>query len=165
MSVYLDTKTRKIKNFVTYPAILAGFATNLILAGFEGLKDSITATILPILILFLFYVLKMLGAGDLKLFGAIGSIMGLNFVLCNLAYAFISGGVIAIILIGIRKNAFERFKYLFNYLKSCFLMLKLEKYQEFDSNNGLFRFSYAILWGTLITVLDGVFTHILIEIR
>ena len=164
IAVYQDIKTSKIKNFITYPAVLVGLATNTTLSGVGGLKDSLAGIIIPILVLFVFYALNMLGAGDLKLFGAIGSIMGVEFVLCDLAYSFISGGVMAIILISIRKNSFRRLKYLFNYLKSCALTLKLEKYQEFDGNDGLFRFSYAILAGSLITFSDGVFTHILIRI-
>lgn len=163
-AVYLDIKTRKIRNYITYTAVIAGLVTNLILSGLVGLMDSMAGIIVPILVLFVLYIPRFLGAGDLKLFGAIGSIMGMKFALCSLACSFIAGGVMAIILIGIRKNGFQRFKYLFNYLKSCLLTLKPEKYQEFDRNDGLFRFSYAILAGTLIAFSDGIFTHLLIRI-
>ncbi len=163
ISVYYDTKYSKIKNFVVYPAVVVGITTNLILSGIYGVKDSLFGTFAPIAILFIFYAVRFLGAGDVKLFGAIGAIMGLKFILYCIAYSFLFGGFIAVIIMVIRKNTVERFKKLFNYLKALLIFQRLEKYQDFDENKaGLFRFSYAILGGTIISVIDGLVFRILV---
>ncbi|MDP4183258.1 MAG: A24 family peptidase [Bacillota bacterium] len=155
LSVYWDIKVCKIKNFLTYPAIILGLLVNICLYGIMGLKDSIEAILIPAIFLFAFFALQMLGAGDIKLFCAIGAIMGMKFELSCLLYSFLFGGVMAVLIIIKRGNALKRFRYLYDYIKMTFIMLKIEKYQEYkEDRSGLFRFSFAILGGSVIAYLD-----------
>lgn len=154
LSLYFDYRYSKIKNFIVYPAILSGLLINLIIPGTIGLKKSFLGIILPFIILFLLYIFKFLGAGDVKLFSAIGSIMGLKFVIYCMVYSFLFGGFLALIIMVIRKNFYKRFRKLFLYLRDLFVLMDFKKYQEFDEeNSGVFRFSYAILGGATITVI------------
>ncbi|MDQ2085702.1 prepilin peptidase [Herbivorax sp. ANBcel31] len=154
LSVYFDYKYSKIKNFIVYPAILLGLLTNLIMSGTDGFKDSLLGIIVPFIILFLFYALRFLGAGDVKLFSAIGAVMGLRFIIYCMAYSFLFGGFLALIIMIKRKNFSKRFKKLFLYLKYLFTVMKFEEYQEFDEDkSGVFRFSYAVLGGVIITII------------
>ncbi|PQQ67063.1 prepilin peptidase [Acetivibrio saccincola] len=154
LSVYFDYKYLKIKNFIVYPAMLAGFLINLIMSGTGGLKDSFLGIIVPFITLFLFYALRFLGAGDVKLFSAIAAIMGIRFVIYCMAYSFLFGGFLALLIMIKRKNFFERFKKLLLYLRDLFIFMKLEKYQEFDGEkSGFFRFSYAVSGGVAITLI------------
>ena len=146
-----DIRSRKIKNIVTLPFIIAGLLTNLIFSGYEGLRDSLLGIIIPIVLLFALYALRMLGAGDIKLFSALGAVFGLRDVVKIMAYSFVSGGIIAFVIILIRKNAKERFLHLYNYLKSVLLTLHITPYTEFDrkEDTGKFPFAYAIFCGGL----------------
>ncbi len=154
-AVYNDIRSFKIKNLVTYPAVVLGIFINTYLYGIEGFKDTIIAVFIPIIVLFIFFALRMLGAGDIKLYCAIGAIMGWKFIVACLAYSFIFGGFISVIILLLRKNALQRFKYLFNYIKTTFMLMKVDKYQDFaNDKNGLFRFSYAVLGGTIISMID-----------
>lgn len=153
IAVYSDTKNKKIRNYVTAPAMAAGLSLSFASDGFAGLRDSVAGLLTPVILLFVFYALRMLGAGDLKLLGAVGAIMGCKFALYALACSFIVGGAIGIIILIVRRNAVERFRHLFNYLRACFLSLKLLEYQCFDrENSGLFRFTYAIAGGVIAAV-------------
>lgn len=155
LAVYSDIRSFKIKNLVTYPAVVLGIVINTYLYGTEGFRDTIIAVFIPIIVLFIFFALRMLGAGDIKLYCAIGAIMGWRFVVACLAYSFIFGGFISVIILLLRKNALQRFKYLFNYIKTSFMLIKIDKYQDFaNDKNGLFRFSYAVLGGTIISMID-----------
>jgi len=159
-SVYCDFKFKKIKNYIVYPAIIIGVVTNTVIDGISGFGNSALAIFIPIILLWVFYILRMLGAGDIKLFSSIGAIMGIRFMLAAFAYSFLAGGVIAIVIIIYRKNALSRFKYLIDYFKKIFIFMKVEKYQEFEEGgkvNGLFRFSYAIAVGVILTIIDGFF--------
>lgn len=155
LSLISDIKTYKIKNKLVFTFMTMGIAINTMIGGLEGLKFSLLGLATPIFVLFILYVLRMLGAGDIKLFAAIGSIMGLQFVTSSMIYSFISGGAIGVIVILSRKNAFERFKYLWLYLKNIFLSKSIQPYTDFNDkeDKGKFRFAYAIFIGTIITIV------------
>ncbi|MCR4437124.1 MAG: A24 family peptidase [Clostridiales bacterium] len=152
-----DCKTYKIKNSITLSFMLVGAATNIYAYGIEGLKLSLLGWGLPVALLFILYALRMLGAGDIKLFGAIGAIMGYKFAFYSIAYSFVCGGVMGVILLVIRHNAGKRFHSLLTYVKSSFLMLKPMSYSEFGDKTGgdKFHFSFAVLAGTLIHLLSA----------
>ncbi len=64
----------------------------------EGIKDSVIGVIIPVAVLFILFLLRFLGAGDIKLLSAVGAFTGIG-ILKIILYAFISGGVISIIYI------------------------------------------------------------------
>lgn len=152
LSLISDIKKYKIKNRIVLPSIAAGIATNFLIHGTSGLKDSFAGTVIPVLVLFIFYALRMLGAGDIKLFSAIGAIMGMEFVLYSMAYSFLAGGVIALFILAINRNWKQRLIYFFNYFKACFLSNSLLKYSNFEEKNdkSKFPFAYAIACGVVI---------------
>jgi prepilin peptidase CpaA len=96
----------------------------------------------------------MLGAGDIKLLGAIGSIMGPEFIFYASIYSFISGGIIALFIMLIRKNVNKRIKYIYNYIKDCFLTFSVKPYnnRNIKDDGAIFRFSYAIFIGTILAI-------------
>lgn len=155
LAVINDIKENKIKNKVILPFLLLGLITNFIMDGKIGVKNSLIAILIPFLTLFLFYVLGMLGAGDIKFFCAIGSIMGIEFIIYSMAYSFIIGGVIAIIIMLSRKNGIDRFKYFFSYIKGVLLTLSISPYTNFQdkSDGGKFPFAIAIAIGTMGSVI------------
>lgn len=71
-----DLRTGKIPNAWTLPAMGLGLLLQFITAGFMGLVDGICGVVLPIAILFVLFVKGVLGAGDVKLFSAVGSMIG-----------------------------------------------------------------------------------------
>ncbi len=61
-------------------------------------------TVAPIIILFILFLIKGLGAGDIKLISVVGAFTGMA-VLKIMVYAFISGGILSVIyFIGFRKR-------------------------------------------------------------
>lgn len=156
LAVINDIKTFKIKNSLTLSFAILGFITNFILFGKEGLKDSLLGFVLPIIVLFLFFTLKMLGAGDIKLFSAFGSILGVKGVIDVMLYSFFAGGIIAFILILVRRNGLVRLKYFYRYILACFLTRSILSYGDLDKkDNGRFRFAYAIMMGLILTLITN----------
>lgn len=162
LSLISDIRTYKIKNIITLPFTVAGLVVNCILYGTNGLKLSVIGWLVAVLMLFMLYALRMLGAGDVKLFGAVGAIMGYAFTVDSILYSFIFGGIIGVFYLIARKNAAKRLKYLLTYLKSCFLSFRLLDYSDFkDKGRGdSFRFSYAALPGTLLQLIITGFCRI-----
>ncbi|MCX7745768.1 MAG: A24 family peptidase [Clostridia bacterium] len=161
LSLIWDIRCYKIKNSITLPFAFLGLVTNLYLDGIMGMKISLAGWLTPVALLFILYLARMIGAGDIKLFAAIGAIMGCSFTLWSMAYSFLFGGVIGIFYLILWKNSSQRFGYFLNYVKTCFFTLALNDYSEFQNKEAKdkFRMSYAIVPGTLtqlaITLFGG----------
>lgn len=152
LSLISDFKTDKVKNHIVLPFIPLGMLTNFLYDGFDGLIRSAAGAVVPLALLIALFALRMLGAGDIKLFCAIGAISGTQFVLYSIAFSFISGGLIALVLIAYRRNARARLAHMFSYMKTCFLSHSFQPYTSFEdrSDGAKFHFTLAIAIGTVI---------------
>jgi prepilin peptidase CpaA len=91
-----DLRTRRIPQVLTLGGALAGFAFHALNGGWSAGLASATGWAVGIAIFFLPFALGGLGAGDVKLLGAIGAWLGpMNAVWVGL-YAGAAGGVLAI---------------------------------------------------------------------
>lgn len=156
ISLISDIRTFKIKNIIIAVFMAAGLLTGFITAGINGLACSALAAFLPVPLLIIFYIPGMLGAGDIKLFCAIGAITGARFVLYSMAYSFIAGGLIALAIMLLNKSLRQRGKYLFNYLRACFLTGSFQPYADISGkkDGAVFRFSYAVFFGVLAAFIQ-----------
>ncbi|HBW26945.1 MAG TPA: prepilin peptidase [Hungateiclostridium thermocellum] len=156
MALVSDIRHYKIRNKLTFSFMFIGIVTNLVLDGVRGLLDSLLGIIVPFLLLIVLYALRMLGAGDVKLFSAIGAVLGVRAALWIMAYSFLAGGVIALIILIINRNGKERLMHLFNYLKTVFLTFSIQPYTNFEDKDGkaVFRMTYAITCGVMVFFVE-----------
>jgi prepilin peptidase CpaA len=154
-----DVKSYKIKNKVTVTFMALGLITNFCYAKYKGLIGSLLGVVVPLVLLIILYALRMLGAGDIKLFCALGAIFGVEHIIEIMAYSFLAGGVIAFFFMLMRRNAKERFRHLFNYFKAVFLTFSFMEYTEFEDkkDKGKFRFAYAVFAGTFFFIIKTLF--------
>ena len=103
---YTDIKIKKIKNIVCLVFIISGVSLNFYFFGVDGIIDSLSGILIPFVLLILFFLTRSLGAGDIKLFSAIGSINGTNFIIGSLLSSFLIGGSAGIIIL-----LYKRIKY------------------------------------------------------
>ena len=73
---WTDWRSRRIPNWLTVPGFLIGVSANIIVGGLHGLKISLLGAGLGLLILLPLVLLRSLGAGDWKLAGALGAMLG-----------------------------------------------------------------------------------------
>lgn len=95
----VDVRQHRIPNAITYPAIGLGMVIRCSLYGWRGLASAIAGAMVATGIMFLFYCVKAMGAGDVKLMAAIGSLVGLTELGTVLAATAIAGGVMATIYV------------------------------------------------------------------
>ena len=95
-SGFFDARERKIPNKITFTGILIGLAFNLITGGWTGLLQSIGGMLAGLAIFFLPFVMGGMGAGDVKLMGAIGALMGWQFSLLTALYSALVGGAMVV---------------------------------------------------------------------
>lgn len=156
-----DILRSRISNAIVAAGIAAGFLMNFLAEGSGGLIKSALGTLLPALLLFTLFALRMLGAGDIKLFCAVGAIMGAGFTAYAAAFSFLAGGIIALAIMLARGNVRERFAFVAVYLKTVFLTQSFVPYTDFNdkSDGAKFRFSPAIAAGCCIQsvlLLSGI---------
>jgi len=92
VAVVTDVSKQKVYNWLTFPAIALGFILNVSLQGFlPGLAFSAEGVAMASLSLILFLLKGAMGAGDVKMFWAVGALMGPHFTLWALICTAICG--------------------------------------------------------------------------
>ncbi|PFA67269.1 prepilin peptidase [Bacillus sp. AFS015802] len=156
VSLFTDLKKRKILNIITFPAILIGLLFYSITQGWDGFFFSSAGFLVGMGTLLIPFLLGGMGAGDVKLMGTVGALMGSVFTLKAFVVVALIGGFISLILI-VKKNgiihsvrAFYLFPVLLSGTKGMFQM-------KADSGSSIaFPYGVPIVIGTFITLLWGV---------
>jgi prepilin peptidase CpaA len=91
-----DLKTRRIPNYLTFSAALAGLAFQAWSSGWAGLQDGFLGLALGLGLLIIPCILGGMGAGDVKALAALGAWLGPARTLHLFLYAAICGGLIAL---------------------------------------------------------------------
>jgi len=92
---FYDTRYRRIPNAFVLGTLLSGLIVNLICRGAGGLGDSLAGCLLAFGLMLAVRFFTGLGAGDVKLFGAIGSLIGMQQVLPAFLLVVLLGGLLA----------------------------------------------------------------------
>jgi prepilin peptidase CpaA len=92
-----DMRTRRIPNWLTFSAAGVGLLLNGVFGGLDGLRDSGQGLGTGLAMLFPLFVLRWMGAGDVKLMAAVGALKGPEFVFYACLWAAVFGGGIALI--------------------------------------------------------------------
>lgn len=96
---YTDLRTHKIYNYVLLPAVLAAMVVNFITGGFGLLGNSLVGLLAGMALLIIPFAAGGIGAGDVKLLGAVGAFKGPEFVLTAFLAGSIAGGVFSVYLL------------------------------------------------------------------
>ena len=79
MAAFFDLKVRRIPNWLIGVGAFLGVVING-LAGTSQLFQSVAGFVVAIVVLLLPFALGWIGAGDVKLFGVIGALLGLRWL-------------------------------------------------------------------------------------
>ena len=109
VSAGIDFKRKKIPNLITYPAMAIGLLYHGVLRGADGLFFSSAGLVVGTSIFLLPYLMGGMGAGDAKLMGVVGAVIGTKGVLYSVAFTALVGGLYAVILIVLYRSYFDGF--------------------------------------------------------
>jgi prepilin peptidase CpaA len=93
-----DIRTARIPNLLTFGAAAAAFVYLFASNGWSGLAAAGEGWAVGVLLLFPLFALGGLGAGDVKLLGAMGAWLGPHDAFWVALYASMAGGVMALIV-------------------------------------------------------------------
>ena len=95
--IYYDVRYRRIPNAFVLATLISGITLNVVIGGLQGGLYSIGGCVLAFILMFMLHVFGAMGAGDVKLFAAIGSVIGAQLVLPTFVVVVITGGLLALV--------------------------------------------------------------------
>jgi len=149
VALYTDLRWCRIYNKLTLPCILIGLVLNTLYQGGHGLLLSICG----IGLIFLLYITLApaagIGGGDVKLMMAVGSLMGVKFLINALLLTAVIGGIMSLIVMMRRRILGDTTKRMAAnlYMK---LILRAPVDMAIGTSGVKFRYSLAIVLGTAL---------------
>jgi prepilin peptidase CpaA len=96
-AVWWDVKTHRIPNQLVLLGLLVGWLSSLLPAGI-GWQDAALGSLAGLVAFLPLYLLRILGAGDVKLLAAVGAFVGYPGVLTVALLSGLAGGVLALFM-------------------------------------------------------------------
>lgn len=148
-----DIQTGRVPNRLIAAGLIAGIVVQA--AGHQawGIYYFLGNISVPVILLYLLFQMRVLGAGDVKLFSMIGGFLTMEELLRCMAYSFAAAGAGAILFLAADKKRWQKLMYAGNYFLDLMHTGRLTPYvpQE-DAEKMSFAFSVPILFGTAFAV-------------
>ena len=98
IAAYFDIKSRRIPNQLVLAGLIASFVLQINLNGFEGFKAWGLGLLVGFGLFLPFYLLRAMGAGDVKLMAMVGAFIGPLFAIGAVITTLVVGGILAIVM-------------------------------------------------------------------
>jgi prepilin peptidase CpaA len=149
---YYDVRYRRIPNKLVLVALLGGLVANTLINGWSGARSSLLGCLFAFGLMLILHLFGALGAGDVKLFAAIGAVIGAQLVLPTFVIIVLTGGILALITtlrVGNLKETAARVGYIFY---SVLFSLRVPRYALPTDKNQTIPYGVAITMGSLISL-------------
>lgn len=156
VAAWMDLRTKRIRNQLIAFGLFLGYIENILNFGWFGSIYFLIRISVPVLVFYLLFLMHTLGAGDIKLFSVIGSLIGLKALSEVVVYSFLVGAVASFIVLIRNQNLYARINYLFHYIRFLLNQKSIIKYDcESDGHQNMIHFSVAIFIGFTIFLLKN----------
>jgi prepilin peptidase CpaA len=151
--IYYDVKFRRIPNSFVLATFFSGLIINITQLRLLGFWTSLGGLTLAFSLMLVLFMFGELGSGDVKLFGAIGSVIGHDLVITTFFTIVVTGGVLAILMIlrlGTFRHTMQRV------LRIFIGLLPGKHVPRFNANispHHTIPYGVAITGGTLISLI------------
>ncbi|SDW45810.1 prepilin peptidase CpaA [Paenibacillus sp. CF384] len=146
-----DVRAMRIPNKLTLTFFASGLIYHLSSEGLSGVIFSVIGVLAGVLPLIALYMLKGIGAGDVKLFGALGAIVGAALSMQVLMYSILYGGLFGIVLLVLNQTFAKR---IVAFAVSLFALprnLHTDGFMTLKKNGLRFPFMIAVVPGAITT--------------
>jgi prepilin peptidase CpaA len=149
---YYDVRYRRIPNVFVLVALLSGLAANALLGGWSGVGASLAGCAAGFGLMLILHIFGALGAGDVKLFAAVGAVIGLHMVLPAFLIVLLTGGVLAVLMMfrsGTVRETMDRVAFIFY---SVLVHWRVPQFVRPADKTQTIPYGVAIMLGSLITL-------------
>jgi prepilin peptidase CpaA len=142
-----DITKQKIPNYLCAAGFLAGILLHGFISGVAGIGYSLLGALFGFVPLLLLYGIRAVGAGDVKLFAAIGALTGAEFVLQSIMYALIYAALIGCFILCWRREWKLRGMRIFMLLMRVVVWKQIEPLAAYRKSVHHLRFPF--MWAVL----------------
>jgi prepilin peptidase CpaA len=157
LATVFDLRQQRIPNAITLPIIVSALIYFVILDGLSGFTHSAGGLFLGLALLLPVYIIGGMGAGDVKLMGAVGSILGPYAVFTAFLYSAILGGVYAMVVLARNKALSQTASRYGMMLRGYLVTGQLIYIPTHESKLPLLCYGLAISLGTALSVLRPLY--------
>lgn len=155
---YYDVREHRIPNWWILAGFFCGMALTAVLAeGRAGpaVGGYLLRIILCVAVLFPLFVLRMTGAGDIKLMGLMVGLLGVGGGLRAIVYGCFAGAVLGLVKLLAQRILWQRLCYLFVYFRRLFRTKEIVPYYraERDGYGVVVPFALCLLAGYLFSLI------------
>ncbi len=157
VAAFMDFKYEKVPNLL----ILSGFGCGIFVRVLQGNlweADAFWGLVIPVLLFWPLFVLRAMGAGDVKLMSMMGFCMGVRSVLAAIAVAIAVAALMGVIRTILTGRIWARLRYLWEYLRLLSVNIRLgntalPEYRWEDARGGeRVHFAVALFVGGIVTM-------------
>ena len=125
MASIFDARSYRIPNQLIVLGYLAGIFVNLAMYGPIGMKYFLIKALWPIACLSLLYIFgKQLGAGDIKLFSVMSTLVGVEITVNTMIISVVLAGITIIVLSIVKGQLIKRKLHYSFYITGAFFLLQ-----------------------------------------
>lgn len=147
-----DTLYSKIPNLFTLSLSLTGFGYHAWLSGPAGLVTAFLGLLTGFALLLIPYLMRGMGAGDVKALAALGTLLGAGPIVQVFLYMALAGGLMAVLHFACSRNLLEKCREQLGTLLTYFYTKDLTVIKP-DGEGEMLRFPYAA------AIAFGFFAH------
>lgn len=147
---YMDVRYRRIPNKLVLVVLVGGIALNTIFGGSQGLLASLGGFFLAFVLMFFFHAFGTMGAGDVKLFAAIGAMNGISLVLPTLMVVALTGGLLAICKMIYSRRVITTMFGVFQFFVGLLPGQRVPRFEVPSDPNHTLPYAVPICFGSLI---------------
>ncbi len=158
VAVVTDWRERKIFNWLTYPTVIIGVVLSTVVFGWSGLLTGLLTPLGVIAIGLLILPFGWLGGGDIKLFAAIGALVGPGALFEIAFYSVFVGFLLGLSISLVNGYLWEMLKRMGRFFRSLFLTIatRTNITHEIETDErGYMPFAIPIFFGTLFAITDA----------
>lgn len=155
IAVIYDLSGYRIPNRLIIVGYFLGAILQLQKNGSKGIGVLFLGLWVPILLLWPIWKIKMIGAGDIKLYSVIGTMLGYKTSISCIWNSLLLASGYALLLIVMKKSFRKRVKNLLIYILTVLQTGKQNPYYDIkkDGYQNTIHFSIAVLCGTILCFL------------
>jgi prepilin peptidase CpaA len=152
-----DILSHKIPNWLTFPSIITGILFNSYMTGLQGGLLSVCGVLVGMAFYLPFYMKQGIGAGDVKLMGAVGSFLGPSGVFYAFLFSSIAGGLYALLLLHRSRMLAETLRRYWCMLSIFFIQKQMHYIPpENSAKMPVLRYGISIAIGTIGFVVANI---------
>jgi prepilin peptidase CpaA len=143
-AVWADSRNHRIPNVISLGGIALGLTLQLWFNGLSGLLSGLGGTAVGLTMLLPFYIVKGMGAGDVKLMAAVGTFLGPVNVMLAVAFTLGVGALMALVILVVHTGLLRALSRYWATLRCLVCTLQLTYIRPAPDEAAAMRFPYAI---------------------